>query len=102
MESAIPLGLIVNELVTNSLKYAFEGRQEGSVWVRFLRAGDDWVMTVADDGIGLPPTAERHEGVGSQLVRGLAAQLKARLEYVDGPEGRGLAVVVSMDAQGVR
>ncbi len=102
MESAIPLGLIVNELVTNSLKYAFEGRQEGSVSVRFVRDGDDWALTVTDDGVGLPPPAERREGVGSQLVRGLAAQLKARLEYGDGPEGRGLAVALAMDARGVR
>ncbi len=102
METAIPLGLIVNELVTNALKYAFAGRQDGLVAVSLIREADAWILSVLDNGVGLPPEGERPEGVGSQLVRGLVDQLKGRLNYGEGPEGRGLAVTIRLDAERIR
>ncbi|MCW8088515.1 sensor histidine kinase [Sabulicella glaciei] len=76
---AVPVGLIVNELVTNALKYAFPDRGEGSVWVGLRREGDDVVLTVEDGGVGCDPSAPpKGTGTGSRLVRALAAQLGGR------------------------
>jgi two-component sensor histidine kinase len=50
-----PVGLVVNELITNSFKYAFGGRGHGVITLECLRKGDDrYRVVVADDGVGLP------------------------------------------------
>jgi two-component sensor histidine kinase len=52
---AMPVGLLVNELMTNAFKYAFNGREGGTLMVRCLHEnGDNYRIVVADDGIGLP------------------------------------------------
>jgi PAS domain S-box-containing protein len=52
---AMPVGLLVNELLTNSFKYAFHGRDSGTILLRCLRADDDACrLVVADDGVGFP------------------------------------------------
>jgi len=77
MEVAVPLGLICNELIGNSLKYAFPGGRRGTVSARLSEGRDGVrVLTLADDGVGLLPTAslERGESLGFQLVSALAVQ----------------------------
>ena len=78
-DRAVPLGLILNELLTNALKYAFPDERTGSVSVLFARDGEDLVLTVADDGVGIgapkPKTGRRSSGLGSTLVRAMASQL---------------------------
>ena len=72
-DKAVPLGLIVNELVTNCFKYAFPGNSEGEVEVTLRRAGKNEVeLTVRDNGIGC---TSLDEGLGSRLVRLLVQQL---------------------------
>lgn len=77
VRTAFPLGAIVNELVTNSMKHAFEGRDRGVLAIRLARAGDEIVLEVEDDGRGLPEgfDPESSPGFGLQLVRMLAEQL---------------------------
>ncbi len=83
IDTAIPCGLIVNELVTNALKYAFPDNRPGEVLIR-LRSNADGVysLTVKDNGIGLPPGLDVHqtETLGMQLITILAAQLGSVLE----------------------
>ncbi|MBZ6078027.1 sensor histidine kinase [Microvirga puerhi] len=77
-ERAVATGLIVNELVTNSLKYAFPAEQPGMVMVAFHRENDEFTLIVSDDGIGLPfgPLADREStGLGRRLIHAMAAQL---------------------------
>lgn len=78
------VGLIVNELVTNALKHAFPDEREGAIRIGFRRDGGDFVLTVADDGVGLPPVLAdappARGGMGRRLVRALAAQLGGRIE----------------------
>lgn len=72
--STVPIGLIVNELVTNSLKYAFPKGRSGAIDVALRMADAETVeIVVRDDGIGCPATAQ--EGLGSQLVRSFAQQM---------------------------
>ncbi|MGG5812515.1 sensor histidine kinase [Falsiroseomonas sp. CW058] len=98
-ERAVPLGLVLNETVTNAMKYAFPEDRPGRLRVRFARDGADFVLTVVDDGIGLPeegvmqgpPSAPRApgSGLGSRLLAGLAAQLRGTFARTPGPEGAG-------------
>lgn len=81
---AVPLGLVINELVENALKYAFPGERRGVITVRFAALDGAFVLTVGDDGIGFSPQSSRVGG-GTRLVRALAQQLNARLDRLDGP-----------------
>jgi two-component sensor histidine kinase len=86
-ESAVPIGLIVNELVTNAFKYAFPDEQEGLIVVA-LRRGEDarLMLTVSDNGAGCPESVR--EGLGSRLVRMLVQQLNGSLARQAGvPKG---------------
>jgi two-component sensor histidine kinase len=86
MATAVPLALIVNELVTNSLKYAFPGRDHGSIRVRLSENAAEAALTVSDDGVGLPASMrpERSTSIGLVLVHQLAQQIEASVEYRGG------------------
>ena len=76
---AIPMGLLVNEFVTNSFKHAF-GEGGGRVAVRLAAEGDALRLEMADDGPGLPPGFGEPGGVGgtgARIIAGLAAQIGA-------------------------
>jgi two-component sensor histidine kinase len=78
MDQMIPCGLILNELVTNSLKYAFPGERGGEILVS-LRSGDGGTvtLTVVDNGVGLPPDigGKRSQSLGMRIVDILTRQL---------------------------
>ncbi len=82
VDAAIPCGLIINELVSNSLKYAFRKSGRGSVAIRMSRSGEEYELIVSDDGEGLPPylNVETTESLGLQLVTTLVKQLRGTLE----------------------
>ncbi|SDE68838.1 sensor histidine kinase [Limimaricola pyoseonensis] len=84
---AVPLGLVVNELVTNSLKYAFPPETRGKVTVSLSRDGDRLRLVVADDGQGLGAQKRSDSGIGNRLVAAFAEQLGARPETESGPDG---------------
>lgn len=83
IDVAIPCGLIINELVSNSLKYAFEGRKKGNLTVRLqenknARFRFKYMLLVSDDGIGIPADWDQtsSQTLGLQLVDILVKQLK--------------------------
>lgn len=80
VDRAIPLGLVINEFVTNALKYAF-GDGGGRIAVSLGKHGDDAELVLSDDGVGLPEGAERSGGTGMTLIRGLAGQLGASVAW---------------------
>jgi PAS domain S-box-containing protein len=83
LDQAIPCGLLTNELITNALKYAWEG-QEGvsTIRLRLEQEGDMIKLTIADNGVGLPQEFEdmQSDTLGLQLVTTLAEQLDAELK----------------------
>ncbi len=82
IDQAIPCGLIINELVSNALKYAFPGDSVGGIIVRFQGGGGGPVLlTVADSGVGLPDGLDFRSGetLGLQLVRMLVKQLRGEV-----------------------
>lgn len=83
LDTSIPCGLIINELVSNSLKYAFQGREKGVVVISFSKLADGKLkLIVADDGIGLPEgfDIENAESLGLQLVTTLVTQISGKME----------------------
>ncbi len=85
---AVPLGLILNELLTNALKYAFPGSADGLVSIGLHREGTEEVLTVEDSGVGYAASANAERGgggLGTQLVHGLAAQLGGSAELASRP-----------------
>ncbi len=91
VDTAIPCGLIVNELVTNAFKYAFPGNRSGEVLIRLrTNAEGNYNLTVKDNGVGLPDSLDIYhtETLGMQLVTILAAQMGSKLEIeCDGGTG---------------
>ena len=88
INTAIPCGLIVNELVTNALKHAFPGGRKGEVRVTLRTgAGGKLTLTVGDNGVGWPAEADfrRTETLGMQLVTMLVDQLDGSIELEKRP-----------------
>lgn len=81
VDTAIPLGLIFNELVTNCLKHAFPESKTGNIKVNFHKKDEDYVMSVEDDGVGLPEDLEieKADSFGLRLVTALSQQIDAQL-----------------------
>ncbi|AXB78921.1 sensor histidine kinase [Novosphingobium sp. P6W] len=90
-ETAVRLGMVINELVTNSFKYAYAGRDTGDVRVGFSVNNGRFVLIVADDGHGFDPTSARH-GLGTRIVTDLVRRLGAGFAYQPGRPGT-IAVV---------
>ncbi len=76
-----PLGIIINELVTNAMKYAFDGKKGGTILVSVKLSGKSVVVSVQDDGVGIPESVdlEKRTGFGFVLVRLLTGQLEGSL-----------------------
>ena len=81
-----PLGIIVNELTTNIMKYAFSGRSEGVVEISAILAGNLVTVEVKDDGNGIPESvdSENSTGFGLTLVRALTQQLHGTISIMRG------------------
>ena len=78
------LTLIANELVTNAAKYAFAGRESGSITLGFREEGAGWRLWVEDNGNGLPPDHEARSinSFGRMLISTLATRVNADVNYV--------------------
>lgn len=83
---AVSLGLVVTELVINALKHAFPDGRAGKVIVRYHHEGGDWLLSVEDDGIGMP-TSELHVGLGTSMVAALANQMDAKISISNAAPG---------------
>jgi two-component sensor histidine kinase len=92
---AMPTGLVVNELLTNSLKHAFAGREGGTVMLHSLVDHEGCQVTIADDGIGLPPglTWPTPGRLGSLIVQSLLTNAGARFSVASTPGG-GVRVAI--------
>lgn len=88
VDNAIPLGLIFNELLTNSFKHAFPHDRKGNIKVSFHKRDEHYVMSVEDDGVGLPPDLEieKTDSFGLRLVTALSQQIDA-LMNIDTTKG---------------
>jgi two-component sensor histidine kinase len=106
MDTAVPLGMIINELVSNSFKHAFPGRNAGEIQIKLHRGEngeykkskkEDWsttfTLSVSDNGIGIPENLniEDLDTLGMQLVTSLVDQLDGELEL---KRDNGVALII--------
>ncbi len=84
IDSAIPLGLIINELLTNSYKYAFRGKSRGAITIELRStAVGHYYFKYQDDGVGIPESFDfnKSNSLGLKLIRQLSRQLHGNIEY---------------------
>lgn len=95
-DTAIPLGMILNELISNALKYAFKNRDTGAIWVILKKNNQELLLHVKDDGVGLPPTfnLENTNSFGYEVIQAMAQKLRARL-YIDGSNGTDVQLLIT-------
>ena len=75
IDDAIPLGLIANELITNSIKYAFKDQREKKISIHLALKNELLYFSVADNGVGM--TSQNKNGFGLQIIRSLSRQMRA-------------------------
>lgn len=82
INTSVPLGLIVNELITNSMKYAFPDGESGEISISFHQVDDKYILEVKDNGIGIPKDLDivNAKSLGLQLVTSLTDQINGDLE----------------------
>lgn len=100
IDTAIPCGLIINELVSNSLKYAFTGRNTGEIRIVLSRNDNAYRLAVSDDGVGMAPGIDfkNTTSLGLMLVVTLAEQINGSLDH---PEGPGTMFVITFPENSV-
>lgn len=95
LDIAMPTGLVVNELLTNALKHAFQGREGGKITLHSATEPPGCRLLIADDGIGLPAAASwpSQGKLSSLIVRSLIQNAKATVKVDSAPE-KGMAVTI--------
>jgi len=85
-EVAVPIAIIINELVTNSIKYGFPDERPGQILIK-LHTNHELVISVSDNGVGMPGHEQARKGFGSKVVALLVQQLNGQLVYEDAQPG---------------
>ncbi len=88
----VPLGLIINELITNSLKYAFPDHVSGRIKINIFVKNNDLIFEMQDNGTGYDPTEIKDNSFGSTLVSALTSQLGGKMS-VDSHDGTKIKIV---------
>lgn len=85
LDTAISCGLIVNELFSNALKYAFKGRKNGEIKVGLKQKGQGHELTISDNGVGIPKNIDytNSPSLGFHLVIGLVDQIDGNINWVN-------------------
>lgn len=99
---SVSLGLIVTELVINALKHAFPGERTGAIAIDYRSSGNDWTLSVSDNGIGMGVGSDAPKaGLGTGIVEALAKNLNGEIQF--GEADLGTAVTIShREGTGVR
>lgn len=81
INTAIPLGLILNELLSNSMKYAFPNGKKGEITVNFFKKDDNYTLIVEDNGRGFPEDIDfkNTDSLGLQLINSLTGQISGEI-----------------------
>jgi len=87
IDTVIPLGLLINEVISNSLKYAFVNKPTGTILIELSQHGENYHMIIGDDGIGIPHDSLQAESttLGLELIKLLTDQLNGEVKILDRP-----------------
>jgi two-component sensor histidine kinase len=93
LDIAIPLGLFVNEIITNSLKYGVKNTSDPIISISIHQGGiKKYVLSISDNGSGFDPEKINKDTLGLMLIESLANQLDGKLSLSSGPEGTAYAL----------
>ena len=90
IDTAIPLGLLINEAVTNALKYGFSDEEEGEIYIALKKELDkQYVLNIGDNGVGFPETVnyKNSKSLGLKLIHNLTRQLKGTIQRDNSKKG---------------
>lgn len=95
VNTIIPLGLIINELITNALKYAFDKNKMGNINLSLKKEKNQLVFSISDDGKGLPESfsLEKNKTLGYRLIKAFSQKLEAALS-IDGKNGTKISLLI--------
>lgn len=82
VEILVPLGLIINELISNALKYAYDGRDKGVLQISAISDQGKLKVQVKDDGVGMKEKSKREGSFGTELIESFVDQLEAKINTV--------------------
>ncbi len=80
IQTAIPIGLIINELVTNAYKHAFSNQDNGQILIQLVQIDKEFQLTICDNGSGISSCQLKKNSLGLELVRLLVSQIKGVIE----------------------
>ena len=84
LDTAIPLGLIINELVCNALKHAFPSNLKGRIEIEICKTTDNtYELQIGDNGVGVSSDKQNSNSIGLELVSLLVMQLKGKIQKLD-------------------
>lgn len=91
---SVSLGLIVTELVINAIKHAFPDDRDGVIEVDYRAEGEGWILSVRDDGVGMPQSPRKVKpGLGTGIIQALAGQLGATIAITDAAPGARVSII---------
>ncbi len=99
IDTAVPLGLIINELITNSFKYAFTPNKEGEIKIElFKNPNGNYLLTYQDNGPGLGDSfnAQKNTTLGFRLIKNLSKQLSGKADYIE-KDNHGVLTIQFID-----
>ncbi|MBX7076223.1 MAG: hypothetical protein K1X33_02765 [Methanobacteriaceae archaeon] len=84
LDLAISLGLILTEMINNTIKYAFPNSNESNFYIKFRKNGDEGVLNLYDEGVGLPDgfDIESSTGLGMTVIKSLTTQIDGETTIV--------------------
>ena len=99
VSQAVPLGLVLNEVITNSIKYAFPGKKKGEISISMIDDGAQITLAIADNGIGMPLNTNETESnsLGLELIKGLSEDIEGAISF-DVKNGTRITIMFRPDA----
>ena len=96
IDTAVPCGLIINEIVSNSLKHAFNDGSSGKISIELIQVNEEkYRLTISDDGLGFSDdfNLETSDSMGIQLIQALTDQLEGTMELITSP-AKGVKYII--------
>ncbi|HLV92463.1 MAG TPA: sensor histidine kinase [Aequorivita sp.] len=96
IDTIIPLGLVINELISNALKYAFTNKSSGTIDILLKSVNDTLVLSVSDNGQGLPEnfSVDEVSSLGFRLIKAFSDKLKSELDISSSKEGTKISLII--------
>ena len=96
IDTIIPLGLVINELISNALKYAFTNKSFGTIDIVLKSVNDTLVLSVSDNGQGLPEnfSVDEVSSLGYRLIKAFSDKLKSELDISSSEEGTKISLII--------